>query len=162
MVLGSSKSSEPAARRRSRSRRVSVGEIAQHRGLLDRVVSLLDRRSRLLVGEPRAAAHHRAVEPRATALAAFVELHLDREHEPVDVRPQRARIAREALGQHRDRAIRGSTRWCRRRSASRSIGEPGSTQRETSGDRDPEAMPAARRARRTPRRRGRARWPDRW
>ena len=46
------------------------------------------------------------MEARAAALAARVELHLDREHEPVDVRAQRADVAGEPLGQHRDRAVR--------------------------------------------------------
>jgi hypothetical protein len=60
-ALGSSKSSEPAARRRSRSARASCGW--RSISLRDRVVSGLDAAA-AVVAELRAAADHRAVEAR--------------------------------------------------------------------------------------------------
>jgi hypothetical protein len=92
-----------ASARAQRARQLP--ELAQHRGLGDRLVAALDRRGGLLVGQARAAADHRLVEAHAAGLALRVELHLDREYQPVDLRAQRADVARQPLGQHRDRAI---------------------------------------------------------
>ena len=108
------RTSGSAARSRASPRRGAAraaarvsARVAQHRRFGDRVSSSpLDRGRRLLVGEARAAADHRAVEARAAALAALVERDLHRQREPIDVRAQRAEVARQPLGQHRDRAIR--------------------------------------------------------
>ena len=71
----------------------------EHR-LVDRLLPREDP-LRLPVAEPRVGADHRAVEARLARLEPGPERDLDRHAQPLDLRPQRARVVGELVRQHR-------------------------------------------------------------
>ena len=114
------------------------------------------RRSACAVGEPRVRADHRAVEERLA-----VRRHLDRDAEPVLVRPQRAGVVGELVRQHRRDEARARRSRTRARAAPRSSGDAGRDEVRDVGDVHPGADPVAARAGTRARRRSPSRSPGR-